>query len=413
MASVATTLAEFVHEVSADDLPASALERGQMVIASTLASAAAGFDIASATIIRELAAANGGTPEASIWFATTPRLPVAQAARANAVTSDAAASDDSDLRNIAHIGTVVSATALALGQRVHASGREVLAALVLGYEVASRMGAAITPGYSQRGFHGCVITIFGSTAAAAKLLALPTIGVARALAIAATSIGGLYQAANISVAREYHAGLSAMLGVEAALAAAKGFDVADTILETRRGFFETFGGHDIPAVTSGLGMSWDITRHLAIKLAPGAHPYHAAAEAAADAARQANVPPEEIEEITVAARALGRDLVYHPTDLVGMAHSIPYFVAAAVVDRTFSWGHASLEKIRDPVIGALQDRVHIDPVAENNAAVAPTCGGSVRLTTKWVWPTPAPSRRRVVRACAASSGRTSTENIAR
>jgi 2-methylcitrate dehydratase PrpD len=384
MASVAATLAELVHQVSADDLPASALERAQMVIASTLASAAAGFDISSATIIRELAAANGGTSEASVWFATAPRLPVAQAARANAVASDAAASDDSDLRNIAHIGTVVSAAALALGQRVHASGHEALAALVLGYEVASRVGTAITPGYSERGFHGCVITIFGSTAAAAKLLALPIDGVARALAIAATSIGGLYQAANISVAREYHAGLSAMLGVEAALAAAKGFDVDDSILETRRGFFDTFGGRDIAGVTSGLGLgaSWDINRHLAIKLVPGAHPYHAAAEAAVDAARQANVPPEDIDEITVAARSLGRDLVYHPTDLVGMAHSIPYFVAAAVVDRTFGWEHASLEKIRDPVIGALQDRVHIDPVVEHSVAIAPTCGGSVRLTTK-------------------------------
>ena len=92
-----------------------------MVIASTLASAAAGIDIDSARAMRELAVERGGAPEAAIWFAPAPSLPVAQVARANAVASDAAASDDSDLRNIAHIGTIVSATALAVGERARAS----------------------------------------------------------------------------------------------------------------------------------------------------------------------------------------------------------------------------------------------------------------------------------------------------
>ena len=297
------------------------------------------------------------------------------------MASDAAASDDSDLRNIVHIGTAVSATALALGERTHASGRDVLAAMVLGYEVAGRIGAAITPGYSERGFHGCVIAIFGGTVAASRLLNLAPAKHAQALAIAASSIGGLSAAANSSVAREYHAGLSAMLGVEAALAADRGFAVDETIFEAPRGFFETFGGRDAvgETVTRGLGESWDITSHMAIKLVPGAHPYHAAAEAAALAAIQANVTPDEIGTITVAARLVGREPVYHPTDLVGMAHSLPYFVAAAVVDRTFGWDHATPTKIVDPIIAAVQDKVL---VAEDNSAVARSCGGSVSITTR-------------------------------
>jgi 2-methylcitrate dehydratase PrpD len=298
------------------------------------------------------------------------------------VASDAAASDDSDLRNIAHIGTILSATALAVGERMRATGLEVMAALALGYEVAGRIGGTITPGYSERGFHGGVITIFGGAAAAAKLLGQPPRNTARALALAATSIGGLYAAANTSVAREYHAGLSAMLGVQAALTAAKGFAVDEAILEAPRGFFDTFGAVDRESVTRGLGKSWEITSHLAIKLVPGAHPYHAAAEAAAEVSRAANVSADEIESITVAARSLGRTLVFHPTDLVGMAHSMPYFVAAAIVDRTFSWEHATPGKIADPVIGALQDRVRINPDPGLNAAVGRTCGGSVQLTTR-------------------------------
>src|SRR5579884_2935500 len=140
-------------------------------------------------------------------------------------------------------------------------------------------------------------------------------------------------------------------------------------LSSVRRSFETFGATDIAAVTHGLGHAWDITTHLAIKLMPGAHPYHAAAEAAALAATQANITPDEVERISVAARALGRRLVYHPTDLVGMAHSLPYFVAAAVVDRRFGWEHATPAKILDPVIGRLQDTVQGDPDPEHSASV--------------------------------------------
>ncbi len=122
MTSVAGILAQYVCDRTASNVPLLVEERAKMVIASTLASAASGLDIDSARATREVAVERGGTSEATIWFARAPRLPVAQAARANAVASDAAASDDSDLRNIAHIGTIVAATALAVGERVHASG---------------------------------------------------------------------------------------------------------------------------------------------------------------------------------------------------------------------------------------------------------------------------------------------------
>jgi 2-methylcitrate dehydratase PrpD len=276
----------------------------------------------------------------------------------------------------------VTATALGIGQRVGASGQEVLAAMVLGYEVAARIGQAITPGFSERGFHGSVITIFGGAVAAGRLLRLTPRQQAQALAIAATSIGGLYAAANSSEAREYHAGLSAMLGIEAALAAGKGFAAEEAIFETRRGFFDTFGARDVEQVTRRLGESWEIATHMAIKLMPGAHPYHAAAEAAAQAATDGNVAPDEIVSITVAARSMGRELVYHPTDLVGMAHSLPYFVAAAAVDRSFTWVHATPEKVLDPVIGRVQDLVRLDPVAERHVEIGRTCGGMVTIETR-------------------------------
>ena len=203
--------------------------------------------------------------------------------------SDAAASDDSDLRNIVHAGTPLTATSLAIAERNGANGEAVLTAMVCGYEAAGRISEAITPGFRDRGFHGCLGAIFAAAVAAGRLLRLDAPQMAQAIALSATSIGGLATAANTSVAREYHAGLAAMLGVNAALAAQRGYLAEESILETRRGFFEAFGGVDGAAAgaiaTRDLGQSWDIVTDMAIKLVPGGHPYHALGEAAANAAR--------------------------------------------------------------------------------------------------------------------------------
>jgi 2-methylcitrate dehydratase PrpD len=360
--SIAGQLARFVTGTRVDDLPPLALERARMAIASTIASAAMGASIVSSRIIRELARERGGVPEATVWFDGGCALPVADAARVNAVMSDAAASDDSDLRSIAHIGTIVSTTALAMAERIGAGGRDVLAAMVLGYEIAGRIDEALTPGRGERGFHGSISTIFGGAVAAGTLLKLTPPQMTQAIALAATSIGGLMVAANTSVAREYHAGLSATLGVHAALAAQKGYVAEEHVLEMPRGFFSAYGGDHLEDVTKDLGASWDIATNMAIKLVPGGHPHHAAAEAAANAAIAGDVDPANVASIVLSS-AKYRTLPgpKHPTDLIGLAHSPAYFIAAAVADRGYGWIHASPEKVVDPVIARLIDTIAVDP----------------------------------------------------
>ena len=193
--SIARDLATFLTGVSYADLPPQSLEHAMMLISSTLASAAGGSTIASSSIIRDLARDRGGRPEASIWFDSGSKLPVGDAAQVNAVMSDAAASDDSDLRNIVHAGTTLVSTSLAVAERTGASGQDVLAAIVLGYEASGRIGEAITPAFQTRGFHGCLVAIFAGAVAAAKLLKLDDWEMAHAIALSATSIGGLRAAA--------------------------------------------------------------------------------------------------------------------------------------------------------------------------------------------------------------------------
>jgi 2-methylcitrate dehydratase PrpD len=371
--TVARQLAEFLTATTTADLPPRALDLAAMLIASTVASAACGIEIDSARIIRQLARDRGGRPDAPLWFNTGARLPAADAAQVNAVASDAAASDDSDLRNIVHAGTPLTATALALAERHGADGSAVLTAMVIGYEAAGRISEAITPGFRNRGFHGCLGAIFAATVAAGHLLRLDAAQLTQAIALSATSIGGLATAADTSVAREYHAGLATMQGINAALAAQLGYQAEPRILETPKGFFEAFGGVDGSTAgaiaTRDLGASWDICTDMAVKLMPGGHPHHATAEAAANAARAGNIAPEQVASITIARpgmTALAGPL--HPASLIDMAHSVAYFAAAGVADQAFSWQHASAAKIADPVIRRLIDLVRIGPPPTEDAA---------------------------------------------
>jgi 2-methylcitrate dehydratase PrpD len=186
---------------------------------------------------------------------------------------------------------------------------------------------------------------------------------AHALGIVAITMGGLATGTN-SWAREYMGANAAHCGVTAALAAGRGYTVNEDLLASAGGFVDVFGsGQDaVPRLTADLGKEWDIVRFLAIKLWPGAHPFSGTLEAAVNAARRANVAPDAVAKILVAGQnrtAIGGSR--RPKDLVEAIHSLPYFVASAVVDKDFTWVHATEAKIFNPVVTRLMDLVEVDP----------------------------------------------------
>ena len=164
-----------------------------------------------------------------------------------------------------------------------------------------------------------------------------------------------------------------MLGVQAAFAAQRGYQAEESILDAHHGFLEVYGGVEGASagasVTRDLGESWDIVTDMAIKLVPGGHPHHALAEAAGNAARDGRIAPDEVESITLSrpdVTALAGPS--HPTDLIGMAHSPAFFLAAGTADQGFSWVHATQAKIADPVIHRLIEKVRVGPPPSDDVA---------------------------------------------
>src|SRR5690606_15829549 len=135
------------------------------------------------------------------------------------------------------------------------------------------------------------------------------------------------------------------------------------VLDAPRGFLSAMNGQALDDITAGLGDDWDIVTDMAVKLMPGAHPFHATAEAAAQAAIQGNVRPQDIRQVTISAAVQWTNFrgEPHPRNLVDAAHSLVYFVAASIVERKFDWSAMTLEKMQDPVIAGVQDKVVFDP----------------------------------------------------
>ena len=150
------------------------------------------------------------------------------------------------------------------------------------------------------------MAIFAAAVAAGKLLKLDTDQLAQTVALAATSASGVVKAADTSVAREYHAGLVTRAGIDAALAAQKGFIAEESVLEGPPAFSGSMAAKEVAGIAEGLGDDWDILTHMAVKLVPGGHPYHAFGEAAANAAREGGIAAEEVESITVSRPGLTR-----------------------------------------------------------------------------------------------------------
>ena len=193
-----------------------------------------------------------------------------------------------------------------------------------------------------------------------------------AIALATSDAGGMAIGADHpSDHRPYHAHQSAFEGARLARLAQLGVTGRPDVMEAPRGYFSAFGGQEISDVTKNLGERWNFVDYMAIKLIPGAHPCHAFAEAATAAVLENNLDDlDAVASVIISGeQLLGVQMkdwidIRHPRNLSDAAHSVVYFVAAAVADAKsggFTWEHMDAVKMADTRIARLQDLVEVDP----------------------------------------------------
>lgn len=220
----------------AEGLPNSTIEAASYYLTDWLGSAIAGSATAPGQILLDYAKSqpHGGCTVVESEDSVAAEV----AALVNGGLSHIVEMDDLDRTSVLHPATVVIPAALAIAEREGISGRALLDAITIGYEVAIRVGEAVGKKH-YRYFHNTgTCGIFGAAAAAGWLLDLSAEQFVWAFGNAGTQAAGLWQFnSDGDMSKHLHAGMAASHGLRAADLAARGFTGARHILEGDRGFF--------------------------------------------------------------------------------------------------------------------------------------------------------------------------------
>jgi 2-methylcitrate dehydratase PrpD len=255
--TIASILGEFASNITFEYLPKEVVKRAKACIIDTLGVIIGGIDTEQSRKVVSLVEEMGGKQEATV-FGGKRKAPAINAALANGTTAHALDLDDGHAMAQLHPGSCVIPAALAMSEREDSSGRDLITAVIVGYEVMIRIGMAINPGHRDRGFHSTgTCGVFGAAAACGKILGLDAEEMVSALGLAGTQSSGLLESDHRgTMAKALHAGRAAQNGAYSAMLAKMGFTGPDTILEGREGFFRAYGERcRMEEIERGLGSS--------------------------------------------------------------------------------------------------------------------------------------------------------------
>lgn len=284
--TLAEQLGDFAAGLRFEDLPEEVVRAAELHLADGVGVALAGSAHAFAGPVLQVVQEMGGHPQATVW-ATGERTSAAMAALANGTILHGLDFDDTHTEAIVHATAVIAPTAFAVGEWRRASGAELIAAAVAGYEAVVRIGLAAPGRFHAAGFHATgVCGAFGAAVAAGRLLGLTAGQIANALGIAGSQAAGIHEFSVDygSWMKRFHAGWAAHAGIIAAQMAGAGFTGPKTVLEGGWGLFATHlpeGSWDPGVVADGLGSRWE-TPNLAFKPYPSCHMTHGCIDAARD-----------------------------------------------------------------------------------------------------------------------------------
>ncbi|MBI2908964.1 MAG: MmgE/PrpD family protein [Chloroflexi bacterium] len=372
--SYSRTLAEFATQLKYEDIPSDVVARVKDHITDTVGCAVAGSAMDWTRKIASVAKRMGGPPEATI-IGDGARMGVASAVLANAACGRALDIDDTHFRPWAHLSAFVVPTAFTVGEALGKGGKDVITAAIAGYELACRFGLALgmdkvfmhdpTVGSVENKPVQRVATVFAAALEAARLMELDVDNTVSALGFAGSLNLSLMQTHREKAqALPFNYGWGAHAGVVAAMTAEAGLKGPERIFEGDRGYFAALYAsdpHDPPRLVENLGTAWESALGT-IKFFPAGHGTHYFLNSLRTL-RKAGLRAEDVGEINCyvpAIRAefhfLPREKAYRP-GAYDARFSLPYLLSVMLVDGNVGIRSFSEEKVRDPEILGLADKI--------------------------------------------------------
>jgi 2-methylcitrate dehydratase len=262
--------------------------------------------------------------------------------------------------------------AIACCERTGSRGAELIVSLVLGYELEMRLCEVAFPGIRERGWHHATLTAFAAPVVAARALRLDAERIQHAIGISGCRMAtfGAVTAGKLSMMKNVVDPLATQSGVLAALLAERGCTGPEHIIDGKEGLVESLGPTwKLEALTTGLGESWRIER-CGMKGFPTEALTHAPISAVLDLVNAHDLSPQQVEQVVIRTLARAADILadpskYDPRTKETADHSLPYCIAAALVDRQVTPAQFTEDRIMDPTIRAQLQKVEV--VADDEA----------------------------------------------
>lgn len=383
--SIARIISEFAVNLKFEDLPKEVVESVKRFIYDSVACAYGGYHTKDVNIIRDIYKDMGGKGEATV-IAFGEKIPAVNATLVNSLMIRALDFNDIYWKDDPSHPSDIIPAALSAGEIVGASMEEIITAIVLAYEFEMRLCLFAKPGVRERKWHHATLTQFVSPIVAGKMLGLTVDEMVNAIGINGSHNHtiGCPTAGKLTMMKNTVDPMAVQAGVFAALMAQKGFSGTEKVFEGKEGFMDAFVGWnaktetlnptemmgrdglskwswDVDALIGNLGESYKVLE-CGMKAFPTEALTHTHISCTLNAMNKNNLTYKDIEEVRVTAFAQAYDILfdpakYRPESRETADHSLPYCLAAAIVDKKISTQSFSDEKLNDPRIFEVIDKI--------------------------------------------------------
>jgi 2-methylcitrate dehydratase PrpD len=375
--------AQYAIDFRNQPIPAEVLHHAKRAVIDWYAAVVPGAVVAPATLLEKARAEDldRGAARLILGRAATART----AALINGTAAHAVEVDDIFKFGIFHPGAPTISAALAAAQDIGASGEQFLRAVIVGYEISTRIGAAMGRAHYKYWHNTGTVGTFGAAAACAELYGLDQAGFAHTLATCATFAAGLQQAFRIdSMSKPLHSGHAAEAGLLAAQAAREGVTGSLDVMEGDAGFGRAMSdGPDWDKALSTLGHDFHITMMTFKNHACCGHTF-AAIDGAQQLQQQLGVDAGQIQQVHVGTYKPALDVagIENPKSAAEARFSLKYVVANALLHGSVRLAAFEPERLSDPATRELMRRIELVVDPELNSSFPGQRGARVTMSTR-------------------------------
>ncbi len=362
-------LAKFARETTYDKLPETVIEQAKLCLLDLVGAACAGATALPGHVVTEIIEEAAGSPQA-VLIGRKGKVPALNAALGNGLYAHALELDDLHRSSILRPGSPIIPAALAAAEKTGASGKDLITAIVVGYEVGIRIAEAMTPAHYNFWHTTGTCGTFAAAIAAGKVMNLNEEQLIHALGHAGTQAAGLMElhySPEGMMSKPLHASKAAQNGLFSAMLAGGGYTSTKTILSGEKGFLRVFAPKaKLEKIVEALGVDFRIMQ-ISYRIYASTRHTHAGIDLALRL-RAKGIKPEDIELLRIQTYSVARDLVGEPfpESIYEAKFSLPFCVSTALV-----YGHVGVEdfteqRIKDPVLEELMSHctVEIDPLLD-------------------------------------------------